>query len=362
MSPSPRISRRAALRGAVVVGVGAAVGGATILTTSSASADVPSPDIAGCADWGARAPGGLTQLPNGANKIVIHHTASANQADTSKEAAFQLARDIQGWHMDGNGWADSGQHFTVSRGGYVMEGRHTSLDHLSSGSGMVQGAHAPGANTDGIGIENEGTYTSETPPAALYDSLVTFCAYICQQYGIPSSEIYGHRDFVATACPGEAFYAMLPQLRADVQAVLDGGGNPGAWSVTIDNGDAGFTMGAGWALSSYAADKHGDNYAFASPAAEDGTAVFSAEIPEEGVYSIETWHGALPGYNPSAPFTVHAGDGDHAVTVDQTSNGGQWVGLGQFTLPAGQRDLVSVSRRTDGAGYVLADAIRVTKV
>lgn len=220
MSTQPQSSRRNVLRGAVVISAGAAAGGGALLASGVANADVAAPTIASCDTWGARPDTGLTQLDNKPNKIVIHHTASENSSDKSKKHAYKFAYTVQGWHMNENGWADSGQHFTVSRGGYVMEGRHTSLKHLKDGSGFVQGAHAPGANTDGIGIENEGTYTDGAPPKELWKGLVAFCAYACQQFGIDPNEIYGHRDFSSTECPGNAFYAKLPDLKAEVKKAL----------------------------------------------------------------------------------------------------------------------------------------------
>ena len=222
MNDRPKASRRNVLRGAIVVGAGTAVaGGTTFVVSNSAHAEVAAPEISSCEDWGARPDTGLTPLDNSPNKIVIHHTASDNSDDLSKEHAHELAYTIQGWHMEENGWADSGQHFTISRGGHVCEGRHTSLQHLQDGAGFVQGAHAPGANTDGIGIENEGTYMDVEPTQEQWDGLVAFCAYACAQYGIDPNEIYGHRDFSSTTCPGDAFYAKLPQLKEEVAAALN---------------------------------------------------------------------------------------------------------------------------------------------
>lgn len=154
----------------------------------------------------------LNQRPN---KILIHHTAGSNSTDYSRAHAYALARQIQQSHF-GNGWSDSGQHFTVSRGGFAMQGRHNSLGALRSGTKSVVGAHCPGQNSIAVGIENEGTYTSVSPPAVLYNELVRLCAYICDQYGLHSSRIFGHRDYFATACPGNKLYAMLPRLRDDV--------------------------------------------------------------------------------------------------------------------------------------------------
>ncbi|HEY6740540.1 MAG TPA: N-acetylmuramoyl-L-alanine amidase, partial [Actinopolymorphaceae bacterium] len=84
--------------------------------------------IIDCDAWGARPPSGepsLSAIPT--NKIIVHHMAFPNVTDYSREQAIALARECQDLHMDGNGWMDTGQHFTVSRGGYVLEGRHRSL-------------------------------------------------------------------------------------------------------------------------------------------------------------------------------------------------------------------------------------------
>ena len=40
------------------------------------------------------------------------------------------------------------------------------------------------------------------------------------EYGIKPTEIYGHRDFKDTACPGDRLYAALPRLRAEVAGLL----------------------------------------------------------------------------------------------------------------------------------------------
>lgn len=181
---------------------------------------VTSPTIATTTTWKAQAPReAVTVLASRPTRIIVHHTASANVSDLSQAQAYNLARSIQQGHFD-RGWIDSGQQFTISRGGYVLEGRHRSLDAARSGSQHVRGAHCEGFNDVSVGIENEGTYTSATPPAAQYDALVRMCAWLCQQYGIPATELYGHRDFLNTSCPGDVLYAKLPQLRRDVAARL----------------------------------------------------------------------------------------------------------------------------------------------
>jgi hypothetical protein len=229
------VSRRSFLKAAVGVGTSVLIGGIELRFAPAAEAveaAVAAPSIAGCATWGAQAEKEpITLLSTRPTKILVHHTATPNSTDYSSSHAYQLCRSIQQSHFN-RGWIDTGQQFTISRGGYVMEGRHRSLEALQGGTRHVRGAHCDGQNDVAVGIENEGTYTSVQPPQALYNKLVAMCAYICQQYGIPSSQIYGHRDFNATQCPGDQLYAMLPKLRSDVAALIgDGGGNPLVWPI-----------------------------------------------------------------------------------------------------------------------------------
>jgi N-acetyl-anhydromuramyl-L-alanine amidase AmpD len=186
-----------------------------------ASAATAAPPIVDCGGWGARPNSEIVPVWNQKPvKILVHHTATPNQADVSQGAAFGLSRSIQNFHMDRRGWLDTGQHFTVSRGGFAMEGRHRSLEIVRAGRQQVEGAHCTGQNVVAVGIENEGTYTSVDPPPAQWNRLRDLCAWICNRYGIAPTELYGHRDFKNTACPGDRLYSLLPRLRSDVAGVL----------------------------------------------------------------------------------------------------------------------------------------------
>ncbi|MEK6443301.1 peptidoglycan recognition protein family protein [Pseudonocardia sp. T1-2H] len=220
-------------RGLMVGGL--AVGGLSLVSTGTAAADPAlrsaSPDsgalaeagpaIVPCPGWGARPNNRIVPIWNQRPvKVLVHHTASPNQANTDRGAADALARSIQNYHMDRRRWLDSGQHFTISRGGFVLEGRHRSLEVLRGGRKQVEGAHCTGQNVVAVGIENEGIYVDVGPPPALWNSLRNTCAYICAQYGIAPTELYGHRDFKNTACPGDRLYGMLPRLRGEVAGIL----------------------------------------------------------------------------------------------------------------------------------------------
>jgi N-acetyl-anhydromuramyl-L-alanine amidase AmpD len=210
------VSRRRVLLG------GLAAAGAVAGTVGVGEAmALPLPPIVDCAGWGARPNSAIVPLWNQRPvKIIVHHTATPNVTDFSRAAADRLARAIQNFHMDRRGWIDTGQHFTISRGGFMLEGRHRSLEVLRIGRQQVEGAHCTGQNIIAVGIENEGIYTTERPPEQLLARLRELCAFICQQYGVRPTEIFGHRDFKDTACPGDAFYGMLPQLRVEVAGLM----------------------------------------------------------------------------------------------------------------------------------------------
>jgi len=204
--------------------LGGAGGAALLLGPGAASAragPAALPDVIDCDGWGARPSSGVVPvLARRPAQIIVHHTADPNGGDHSRAAAERIARAIQDFHMDRRGWIDSGQHFTISRGGYVLEGRRHSLEALLSGRRHVVGAHCTGQNEVAVGIENEGTYGRVAPPEEQLTRLRALCAAICARYGIAATEIRGHRDYRDTACPGDRLYGLLPQLRVDVASLL----------------------------------------------------------------------------------------------------------------------------------------------
>ncbi|WP_017568713.1 peptidoglycan recognition protein family protein [Nocardiopsis halotolerans] len=215
-------NRRTVLHGAAVASGAAVLGGAfTMGGPAHASAKVAEPTLHSRADWSARPPAGRIQVMDAPPRyILIHHTATENSTDYSLGHAYTLSRAIQSYHMDTNGWLDTGQQLTISRGGHIMEGRDRSFAAIRGGR-HVMGAHVANHNSTCIGIENEGLYMSQGPTTALTDALVATLAWLCGAYGLdPYSRILGHRDFNATACPGDVLYGMLPELREAVAEAM----------------------------------------------------------------------------------------------------------------------------------------------
>ncbi len=161
--------------------------------------------------------------------VVIHNTEDPNPPqDRSKgtlPGAKQLARQTQNFHMDGNGWSDSGHNFLNTTGGFILEGRHGTLGAVRKGL-CIRSAHAPQSSgklaggNESPGIENEGTFMNFPMGQKQWDSLVDLCASLCSSCDIAPDNIRGHRDFTDTDCPGDLLYSQIPKLRQDVATKL----------------------------------------------------------------------------------------------------------------------------------------------
>lgn len=170
--------------------------------------------------WGAEAPDRDASVRRRPPKyIIVHHTATDNVDDYSLSRAQRLARAIQNVHKE-QGWGDTGQHLTISRGGHILEGRTGSIAAVERGE-MVVGTHVRGVNDVAVGIECEGTYNTVLPPRRLRESLVEVCVWLCEQYDLnPHEAIMPHRKFNDTDCCGDKFAPTLPDLRDDVAGML----------------------------------------------------------------------------------------------------------------------------------------------
>lgn len=178
-------------------------------------------------DWNARPPthGFAATTPT---NMILHHMVYPNRApiasyDDAVQFAFSIAARCQNDHMDTNGWADTGQHFTVSIDGIVLEGRHGSLDALLNRH-CIRGAHAADGGidfNDSWGTEHEGTYDTVHMPAAQWDASTRLHAAIAFLCGLDSASAIGHRDTgIATACCGNWLESQLPQFRAAVHDLV----------------------------------------------------------------------------------------------------------------------------------------------
>jgi hypothetical protein len=184
------------------------------------------PRVFTTAEWGA-VPARLAHFPERmAAGIVVHNTEGANRAPITGDAEFaaasEVARRIQHSHMVvDHHWPDTGQHFTISRGGLILEGRHGSHEAARAGR-VVEATHAlsldGSANRILFGIEIEGdNRRADRVTDQQYAALVELCAWLTKWRGLQVLQIEGHMDVLAghTDCPG-LFEKRLPTLRQDV--------------------------------------------------------------------------------------------------------------------------------------------------
>jgi hypothetical protein len=185
---------------------------------------VRSIDIITCPQWKARQPKQPITTAGPASRIIIHHTAGHHPeietpGDESRDEAIRYAQDIQRFHMDTNGWIDSGHNFLVCRNGLILQGRWLTVSSIEAGH-MVVSAHCPGQNSN-VGIEHEHK-GSEAMTDAQREASAQLIAWISGHYGRTTPlPLAPHHEFFATECPAN-LEAEIPHLTAMAASILSG--------------------------------------------------------------------------------------------------------------------------------------------
>ncbi len=161
--------------------------------------------------------------------LLVHHSASSN----SYASAASVIQATYAFHTSSaKGWSDVCYEFFIGRDGDVWEGRAGAL------TGPVVADATGGSQGFAQLICLLGDFTSQLPTAAAQASLVKMLAWLGGRYSIDltpgatatfvsrgsqrwaagtqvtTPTIAGHRDMSYTACPGDAFYPMLPEIRS----------------------------------------------------------------------------------------------------------------------------------------------------
>ncbi|MBU1992601.1 MAG: SpoIID/LytB domain-containing protein [Patescibacteria group bacterium] len=144
-------------------------------------------------------------------KFILHHTAT----DIVNEEAVKSIKDIYHYHAVKRGWGDIGYNYIIDREGSIYEGRY-------GGEGVV-GGHAGIGNIGSIGIAVLGTYSEEKVPQKVVNALIKLIAEKAKIHNIDpdgyssfrgehSLNVIGHRDVMATDCPGDKLEALIPAI------------------------------------------------------------------------------------------------------------------------------------------------------
>ncbi len=193
------------------------------------------PNIISRAQWGGADEHircGNPSYGNGIRAAVVHHTAGSN--DYAPEDSAAIVRAIYAYHTRTLGWCDIAYNALVDKYGQVFEGR--------AGGGItkkdVLGSHTGGFNTDVWGgVSMIGDFEDVPPTDILVRTVGRLLGwrlgldhvnplgttmlrsaggdYTFYPAGATPTlpTIFAHRDVGNTACPGNAGYAALNQIR-----------------------------------------------------------------------------------------------------------------------------------------------------
>lgn len=178
--------------------------------------------------WGARpwngTPGHVSLSQR--REFFIHYDGGHPVSRTGNAVPQAIDRQHQN-----QGWAGIGYNFVVDQNGRIYEGR----------GWTKQGAHCPGHNVSGIGVQIA-IGGSQEPSSKALSAARALYEEACRKTGRRLS-MKGHRDGFATACPGPKLYAWVQDgMPAGDYKPQSGGGSshPARYTKTIGGKEYGY--------------------------------------------------------------------------------------------------------------------------
>lgn len=129
-------------------------------------------------------------------RITVHH--SAGLLLDNREAPERVL-GYQRFHQ-GRGFVDLAYHFAIDVAGNVYEGRDPAIPGETFTSYDPTGHFLPMCI---------GNFEEQPIGEPQLGALVDVVTWAVTHFGVGADTITGHRDHAATACPGEALYALL---------------------------------------------------------------------------------------------------------------------------------------------------------
>jgi hypothetical protein len=295
-------------------------------------------------DWAAdeRLMQWVPRYPQRVTKAVVHHTVTDDGGNGQVAAAI---RAIYYYHAVTRGWGDIGYNYLVDKYGNVWTGRQ--------GGDNTEAGHAYGWNKGSIGIAAIGTYSVKAPTPAMVASIANIIAMKFTQFGVQPygadpfvhqeqardgtwvnvtsnpPNVQGHRDcnYIQsqyggqTACPGNALYAQLPNIRQMAQtAVINGYNQMPFLETTLPK--AGYP-GANLTVGVTVANRGKTNIPAGTRVSYTVLKGATTVVPQGGTATItaDIVPGGIAGVN--VPFTVPA-IGNYIVRWDLQTAGMWW--------------------------------------
>ncbi|XP_029669306.1 peptidoglycan-recognition protein SC2-like [Formica exsecta] len=161
------------------------------------------PRIVSRSEWEARKPMNFQILSVTPTPYVVVHHGGIRKYCRDQESCSEIVRSYQNLHMDDRGWSDIGYNFLIGEDGNAYEGR--GWDYV--------GAHAPGYNTQSIGICILGDFSDFLPNPVALNTLNALIACGVSLGKISDNyNVLGHRQARNTECPGQSFYEYVITL------------------------------------------------------------------------------------------------------------------------------------------------------
>ncbi|GIH70356.1 peptidoglycan recognition protein family protein [Sphaerimonospora thailandensis] len=159
-------------------------------------------DLVARSEWRARAPKGSYSSLHSTKGVKVHYTGGRvdPRIVDDHDRCVALVREIQDYHMDGNGWMDIGYSMVACPHRKVFVGR---------GPRHLPAANGPGQNSGHYAVLGlVGNKGLVEPTDGMLLGILDAIDYL-RAHGGAGREIKGHQDGYPTDCPGGPLYAWI---------------------------------------------------------------------------------------------------------------------------------------------------------
>lgn len=167
-------------------------------------------------DWDAHPPESVTRLRHAPAGVKVHYLAGRVSPELLADHGLcvDLVQQVQGWHMDGNGWNDIGYSGLVCPHRKVFVARGPWALPAANGGGLNEAHYALACLLGDEGLT--------TPPEGMLLGLADGIRWLRAE-GDAGGEVAGHCDGYDTTCPGEALYAVVRRWKHEGLPPAPGG-------------------------------------------------------------------------------------------------------------------------------------------
>ena len=224
-------------------------------------------------------------------------------------------------------------------------------------------------NNFAVGIEHAGYASQASWSSGLLDTSAKLTCAVTKAHDIPRDKyhIIAHGQLQpwnrVDPGPNWPWDDYIDRVRAHCG---DGGGGGGNTTIIVDSNSANndpaiakLELIGSWSASTSAPGYYGTGYWVAQTAPTTAPAYFSFYLPSAGTRTIDAWW-TTGSDRTAATFVAFDSSGNEVgrTTVDQRTQGSQWVPLGTWGFKAGW-NRVALSRWTTAGKVVVADAVRI---